>query len=63
MTTPAPKYRCTYCIQVRHDIPIRGSTTGRSIEHVRGLLAVVYGVEWAELAKIEIVAVEESTNE
>lgn len=63
MTAPAPRYRYTYAIPVRHSIPIRGNTTGRSVEHVRGLLAVVYGVELAEQATIKLSSVEETASE
>lgn len=61
MTAPAPRYRFTYVVET-DDGPVSGSTTGRNTEHVRGLLAVVYGADAAERAVIHIVAVEETTH-
>lgn len=60
MTAPAPKYRYTYAIPVRHDI-IRGNTLARTVAEVRAILTQQYGPDLADLATVEIASVEETT--
>jgi hypothetical protein len=60
MTAPAPRYRYTYAVPVRHDI-IRGNTLARTVAEVRAILTQQYGPDLAEMATIEISAVEETT--
>lgn len=62
MTAPAPRYRYTYAIPLRHSI-VRGNTKARTVAEVRAILSLTYGSEAAEQARIEIVSVEETTSE
>lgn len=63
MTAPAPKYRYAYRITDRHGLVVRGNTKARTVAEVRGLLAVVHGVEAAERAEVTLVNVEAEQHE
>ena len=56
MTAPAPKYRYVYAVPVRHSL-VRGSTVARNEQAVRNELAMRYGSEAAEQARVELAAV------
>lgn len=63
MTAPAPKYRYTFAVPVRHSL-VRGNAVARTEQAVRAELAMRYGSEAAEQARVELASVEEpcSTN-
>lgn len=60
VTAPAPKYRYTFAVPIRH-VMVRGNTTARTAQEVRDFIAMHWGVEIAEQARIELAAVEETT--
>lgn len=53
VTAPAPKYRYVYAIPLRHSI-VRGNVMARTVQAVRDALAVQYGSDAAEAARVEI---------
>ena len=53
MTAPAPKYRYTFAVPIRH-VMIRGNTTARTVQEVRDFIAMHWGIEIADAAKIEL---------
>jgi hypothetical protein len=62
VTAPAPKFRFTYAVPVRHSL-VRGNTVARNEQAVRNELAMRYGSEAAEQARVELASVEEPCNE
>jgi len=63
MTAPTPKYRYVFSVPIRH-VMVRGNLVARNEQAVRAELAMRYGSEAAEQARVELASVEEpcSTN-
>lgn len=53
MTAPAPKYRYTFAVPIRH-VMVRGNTTARTVQEVRDWIAMHWGAEIAEAAQVQI---------